>query len=104
MLSKQYKTINSYLKNLITLINHANAEKGLLLSKIDYSSFKMIRDKRTTEQKKSKQVPLTENQLLEIYHLKGLTEKEEEARDLFICQSLLGQRISDMPKIFKGEY
>lgn len=101
---KQYKTINSYLKNLITLINLANAEKGLLLSRIDYSSFKMIRDKRTTEQKKSKQVPLTENQLLEIYHLNGLTEKEEEARDLFICQSLLGQRISDMPKIFKGEY
>ena len=101
---KQYKTINSYLKNLITLINLANAEKELLSSKIDYSSFKMIRDKRTTEQKKSKQVPLTENQLLEIYQLNGLTEKEEEARDLFICQSLLGQRISDMPKIFKGDY
>ncbi len=101
---KQYKTINSYLKNLITLINLANAEKELLSSKIDYSSFKMIRDKRTTEQKKSKQVPLTEDQLLDIYHLNGITEKEEEARDLFICQCLLGQRISDMPKIFKGEY
>lgn len=101
---KQYKTINSYLKNLITLINLANAEKELLSSKIDYSSFKMIRDKRTTEQKKSKQVPLTEVQLLDIYHLNGITEKEEEARDLFICQCLLGQRISDMPKIFKGEY
>ena len=30
--------------------------------------------------------------------------KEEEARDLFISQCLLGQRISDLPKIFKGEY
>lgn len=101
---KQYKTINGYLKNLITLIKLANEEDGLLPLKIDYSSFKMIRDKRTTEQKKSKQVPLTEDQLLEIYHLTGLSEKEEEARDLFICQSLLGQRISDMPKIFKGDY
>jgi hypothetical protein len=75
-----------------------------LESKIDVSSFKMIEDKRSGEQKKSKQVALTEEQLKTICNLSGLTSKEEEVRDLFVCQCLLGQRISDMPKIFKGDY
>ena len=101
---KQYKTINSYLKNLITLIKLANQERNFLKIKIDYSSFKMIKDIRNDEQRKSKQFSLTEDQLLNIYNLKGLTPKQAEARDLFLCQTLLGQRISDMPKIFKGEY
>lgn len=100
---KQIKTISAYLRNLKTLINAANKDKELNV-KIDISELDIIKDKRTNEQKKSKQIPLTENQLMDIYHLKNLTEKEEEARDLFICQSLLGQRISDMPKIFKGDY
>ena len=101
---KQYKTINSYLKNLITLIKLANQERNFLKSKIDYSSFKMIKDIRNDEQRKSKQFSLTEDQLLHLYNLKGLSPKQAEARDLFLCQTLLGQRISDMPKIFKGDY
>lgn len=101
---KQFKTINSYLKNIITLINLANRERNLLNIKIDYSSFKMIKDLRNDEQRKSKQFPLTEEQLLYLYNLKDLSPKQAEARDLFLCQTLLGQRISDMPKIFKGEY
>ena len=101
---KQYKTINSYLKNIITLINLANRERNLLNNKIDYSSFKMIKALRNDEQRKSKQFPLTEEQLLYLYNLKDLSPKQAEARDLFLCQTLLGQRISDMPKIFKGEY
>ena len=100
---KQIKTISAYLRNIKTLVNYANKDKELNV-KIDISDLEIIKDKRTGDQKKSKQIPLTENQLLEIYHLQDLTEREEEARDLFICQSLLGQRISDMPKIFKGDY
>lgn len=64
----------------------------------------MIKDLRNDEQRKSKQFPLTEEQLLYLYNLKDLSPKQAEARDLFLCQTLLGQRISDMPKIFKGEY
>lgn len=97
---KSIRTIRSYVANIQTLIKR-NKDRNC---KIDLSTLEILEDKRTTEQKKSKQVPLTENQLLDIYHLTGLSEKEEEARDLFICQSLLGQRISDMPKIFKGNY
>ena len=47
---------------------------------------------------------MTEKQLLAIYNYTNLKPREVEARDLFICQCLLGQRISDLPKIFKGEY
>ena len=97
------RTIGAYLRNLKTLINYANKDKSLNL-KIDITELEIIEDKRTKEQKKSKQVPLSEDQLITIYNLQDLTEREEEARDLFICQSLLGQRISDMPKIFKGDY
>ena len=100
---KAIKTISAYIRNLKTLINYANKDKFLNL-KIDITELEILKDKRTNEQKKSKQVPLSENQLMDIYNLRGLTEREEEARDLFICQSLLGQRISDMPKIFKGDY
>ena len=100
---KSYRTISAYVRNLKTLINYANNDKSLNL-KIDISELTILKDKLTKEQKKSKQIPLSEEQLIDIYNLQELTEKEEEARDLFICQSLLGQRISDMPKIFKGDY
>ena len=97
------RSIDRYVRGLKTLINYANKDKSLGI-KIDISELDNIKDKRTTEQRKSKNVPLTEEQLLKIHSLKDLSEKEEEAKDLFICQSLLGQRISDMPKIFQGDY
>lgn len=100
---KAIKTISAYIRNLKTLINFANKDKSLNL-KIDITALEILKDRRSPDQKKSKQVPLSENQLINIYNLQGLTGREEEARDLFICQSLLGQRISDMPKIFKGDY
>lgn len=100
---KTIKTIENYIRGLKTLINYANKDKTTNV-KIDISDLVVIKDKRSREQKKSKNVPLTEEQLSKIYALNNLSEKEIEARDLFICQSLLGQRISDMPKIFKGDY
>lgn len=91
------------IKGIRTLINHANRDKEIKAS-ININSFVAIRDERSKEQRKSKQVPLTEKQLLAIYNYTNLKPREVEARDLFICQCLLGQRISDLPKIFKGEY
>lgn len=98
-----FKTIHNYEGALITLINYANNDKTIKAN-INITAHKRFEDHRSREQKKSKQVPLTEEQLYHIYSLKNLTKKEEEARDLFICQCLLGQRISDMPKIFRGDY
>lgn len=103
-LVKQEKTIGcirQYIQDLKTLINRGIKSKRAV---IDLSTLDILEDRRSIEQKKSKQVPLTEQQVLDIYNLNSLSKKEEEARDLFICQCLLGQRISDMPKIFKGDY
>lgn len=102
-LVKQEKTIGcirQYIQDIKTLINRGWKSH----IKIDLSTLELLEDHRSKEQKKSKQVPLTEQQILSIYKLDNLSEKEEEAKDLFICQCLLGQRISDMPKIFKGDY
>ena len=102
-LVKQEKTIGcirQYIQDIKTLINRGKKSHV----KIDISTLELLEDHRSKEQKKSKQVPLTEQQILSIYKLDNLSEKEEEAKDLFICQCLLGQRISDMPKIFKGDY
>ena len=93
--------IRNYAQDIKTLIRRGIKFKKV---KIDLSTLELMEDHRSVEQKKSKQIPLTEQQVLDIYKLDNLSEKEEEAKDLFICQCLLGQRISDMPKIFKGEY
>lgn len=97
------RTIGNYEGALITLIRKANKDREIKAN-INLTGYERIKDMRSKEQKKSKQVPLTEAQLLNIYHLTDLSQEDEEARDLFLCQSLLGQRISDMPKIFRGEY
>lgn len=97
------KTLLNKVKGIVTLINHANKDKAIKAN-INTNGITYLEDKRSKEQKKSKQVPLTEGQLLAIYNCTDLNAKESEAKDLFICQCLLGQRISDLPKIFKGEY
>lgn len=97
------KTLLNKVKGIVTLINHANKDKAIKAN-INTNGITYLEDKRSKEQKKSKQVPLTEEQLLAIYNYTDLNAKESEAKDLFICQCLLGQRISDLPKIFKGEY
>lgn len=97
------KTLLNKVKGIVTLINHANKDKAIKAN-INTNGITYLEDKRSKEQKKSKQVPLTEGQLLAIYNYTDLNAKESEAKDLFICQCLLGQRISDLPKIFKGEY
>lgn len=97
------KTLLNKVKGIVTLINHANKDKTVR-SNINTNGITYLEDNRSREQRKSKQVPLTESQLLAIYNYTDLNAKERETRDLFICQCLLGQRISDLPKILKGDY
>ena len=97
------KTLLNKVKGIVTLINHANKDKTVR-SNINTNGITYLEDNRSREQRKSKQVPLTESQLSAIYNYTDLNAKERETRDLFICQCLLGQRISDLPKILKGDY
>ena len=97
------KTLLNKVKGIVTLINHANKDKSVR-SNINTNGITYLEDNRSKEQRKSKQVTLTESQLLAIYNYTDLNAKERETRDLFICQCLLGQRISDLHKILKGDY
>ncbi|NDV84330.1 tyrosine-type recombinase/integrase [Bacteroides sp. 51] len=65
----------------------------------DIHKFVPLKSKLTKTQKKSKQVILTESEIEQLYAFDDLTDGEREARDLFILQCYVGQRIGDMEKV-----
>ncbi len=103
--NKAVTTINNNLNNLKTVLRKAHKAKDI---NFDFytsgcDNIDKVQDKRSKEEKKSKQIPLTEEQVEKLYNLK-LSSLDEEVRDVFVAQCLLGQRISDMPKLFAGDY
>lgn len=100
---KSIATIKQYDISLKALIKWTNQDKGLGV-KIDVTGHVPPKDKRNKTEQKSKQIALTETELLQMYNLQHLSPNEEKARDIFILQCLVGQRISDMPKLFDGQY
>lgn len=71
-------------------------------------SFELMKDKSNKELARNKEVALTEEQIKQLYeHQPSGTEKQikkkTEIRDLFVLQCLVGQRISDMQKLFNGD-
>lgn len=102
---RAYNTINGCLTKLRTLLKKAHEDENIPFDyyQSEVDKFVLIKCELSRREKKSKQVPLTEEQVKSLYELK-LSGKEEEVRDVFVCQCLLGQRISDMPKLFKGDY
>lgn len=102
---KVVATINNCLGGIKTVLRKADKEKDI---KFDFHTsgcdkVEKVKDRRSKEEKKSKQIPLTEKQIYDLYNLK-LSGRDEEVRDVFVAQCLLGQRISDMPKLFAGNY
>lgn len=103
--NKAIATINNNLNNLKTALRRAHKAKDI---NFDFytsgcDNIEKVQDKRSKEEKKSKQIPLTGEQVEKLYNLK-LSGLDEEVRDVFVAQCLLGQRISDMPKLFAGDY
>ena len=49
-------------------------------------------------------IPLLDNEVIAIENCSGLTDVEEEYRNLFLLQLECGQRVSDMAKILTGKY
>ena len=102
-------TINAYIKRILAVCRIANKS-----SKIQFSFegnnlhlLELIKDNTNKTKRKNKQVALTEEQVMSLYSYtpKGRKATElEEIRDIFILQCLVGQRISDMPKFFNGDY
>lgn len=98
-------TINNCLSSLKNILRKADKEKSICFDFHTSGCDKVEKVKalRSKEEKKSKQIPLTETQIYELYNLE-LSGRDEEVRDVFVAQCLLGQRISDMPKLFAGNY
>lgn len=67
-------------------------------------SFEIVKNKTNKSKVKDKQVALTIEQVKKIYSYKAKSELDEEVKDMFVLQCLVGQRISDMPKFLNGEY
>ena len=102
---RTYNTIKDTLMKLRTLLKMAHEDTNITFDyyKNEIDKFKIIQSELSRKEKKSKQVPLTEEQVEILYKLK-LSGIEEEVRDVFVCQCLLGQRIGDMPRLFRGDY
>ena len=71
-------------------------------------SFELTKDKSNKELARNKEVALTEEQIKRLYEYRPTgTEKQikkkMEIRDLFVLQCLVGQRVSDMQKLFNGD-
>lgn len=98
-------TINNCLSSLKNILRKADKEKSICFDFHTSGCDKVEKVKalRSKEEKKSKQIPLTETQIYELYNLE-FSGRDEEVRDVFVAQCLLGQRISDMPKLFTGNY
>lgn len=102
-------TINAYIKRILSVCRIANKS-----SKIQFSFetnnlhlLDIVKDNTNKTKRKNKQVALTEEQVMQLYNYipKGRKAVElEEIRDIFVLQCLVGQRISDMSKLFNGSY
>lgn len=82
-------------------------------------SFELIKDSSNNNVKESKQIALTEEQVMQIHNfevnkktLNGIYKNEitdeqinkyQEIKDMFVLQCFVGQRISDIQKFFNGD-
>ena len=72
--------------------------------KYNFSPVRFVAVKAKRKQSETKKTDLTPAEVQAIKDCKGLNEKESEYRDLFIMQVETGVRVSDLPKLFTGEY
>lgn len=99
---KTTKDLLRAFKALVEMLNKAEQRTGDKY--IDLRAFEMPKDERTKEEKQSKSEPLTEEELITLWKYNELTERETEARDVFVAQCLCGQRISDLPKVLSPDF
>ena len=114
-------TIKNIIKGTIfPLLRKANRNNDIPFSwhNSNLDCFELIKDSSNKELAMNKQVALTEEQLLTIYNfeiskesLQSLFKKEtkdeaverfQEIKDMFLLQAYVGQRISDVPKIYQN--
>ncbi len=102
----RYATIENKLNCLISILRVASKRSDIPFkwSESNLDSFEIVKNKTNKSKVKDKQVALTIEQVKKIYSYKAKSELDEEVKDMFVLQCLVGQRISDMPKLLNGEY
>lgn len=103
---KNVTTINdriSVLKRLLTSVSKSGEyDYDHRASGIDLVD--KIKDNRPKSERRSKQVALSEVDILQLYNLSNLKDEYIEYRDLFVLQCWTGQRVSDILKLFNHKY
>lgn len=108
---KKASTVKNIMKGTFFSVLRKASKRPDIPFKWDESnleSFELVKDKSNKELAHNKEVALTEKQIKQLYeHQLTGTEKQikkkMEIRDLFVLQCLVGQRISDMQKLFNGD-
>lgn len=108
---KKASTVKNIMKGTFFSVLRKASKRPDIPFKWDESnleSFELVKDKSNKELARNKEVALTEKQIKQLYeHQLTGTEKQikkkMEIRDLFVLQCLVGQRISDMQKLFNGD-
>ena len=114
-------TIKNIIKGTIfPLLRKANKNNEIPFSWHDSNldSFELVKDQSNKELARNKQVALTEEQLIQIYNFDiskeslqplykknvrdDVLERFQEVKDIFLLQAYIGQRISDIPKIYQN--
>ena len=70
----------------------------------NFSAVRFVAVKAKRKQAETKKTDLLPTEVQAIKDCKDLTAKEAEWRDLFIMQVETGVRVSDLPKLFNGDY
>lgn len=96
---KSHKTINNYIDTLTYIINEVRQN-----SDFDKYGLQEIRIKRLKEKARKQdemlRCPLKDEEVKRLSDVTGLTEKDKEYRDLYIFQSQVGCRVSDLWRFF----
>lgn len=96
------KTLNNKVQLIVRLINTiAETSEG------DNNGVVMVAYKPITDSRRNDEMlrrELTNDELNAVMQCDGLSAKEIEFRDLFAVQLACGLRVSDLPKLFNGDY
>ena len=97
-------TLNTYQNNLKALVNRWNKEHPNTPINTKVLANTKPHKQLSSEQKQSKYIILTNDELEKVYNTHLEKPQQETAKNLFLIQCLIGCRTSDLKKIIKGAY
>lgn len=96
------KTLNNKVQLIVRLINTIAETSEGVNNGVVMVAYKPITDSRRNDEMLRRE--LTKEELNAVMQCDGLTPKEIEFRDIFAVQLACGLRVSDLPKLFNGDY